>query len=581
MHKFAVYFYLVAVAWSLWTITAWGLPQAAKLNGYNVDPNRTSVSGLSSGGFMAVQMHVAYSSNMIGAGIFAGGPYNCAQGQIATATSTCMSGYTPPSVSAAISTTDQRAKQGLVDPTSYLADQRVYLFSGTQDSTVRPPVMDALNDYYRHYVVNGTVEYVNTLNAAHTQPTDDPINKNACTTSASPYISYCAYDGSGQALELIMGPLNPRNDGTLTGVLSEFDQTEFIGADKGMASAGWVYVPKSCAEGASCVSHIAFHGCLQDYSKIGSAWVKNTGYNKWADTNDIIVLYPQATASYITPSNPNGCWDWWGYNSNPQTYDTKQGVQMQAIYAMIQRIASGFVQMQPPTGLHVANATNNSVTVAWDTASQASSYNVYRSHAKVNSRPITTNSYRDTGLTSGSTFTYSVSAVTANGGESEKSEPITAKTTGVPPPLAAPTDLRAVSVDSTSITLQWSPVEGATDYNVYRDGALISPAPDLDTQYTDEGLQAETTYSYWVSSLNEIGYESAPSAKLQVKTSSGWQCQQWTADNYAQVVAGRAYQQGGYCYAVGSDDYMGLYNTFQKSTLAETKENYYVVGDCS
>lgn len=38
---------------------------------------RLSVSGGSSGGFMAVQFHVAHSSVTDGAGIIAGGPYYC------------------------------------------------------------------------------------------------------------------------------------------------------------------------------------------------------------------------------------------------------------------------------------------------------------------------------------------------------------------------------------------------------------------------------------------------------------------------------------------------------------------------
>jgi len=36
---------------------------------YKVDPSNISVSGLSSGGVMATQMHVAYSSIFMGAGI--------------------------------------------------------------------------------------------------------------------------------------------------------------------------------------------------------------------------------------------------------------------------------------------------------------------------------------------------------------------------------------------------------------------------------------------------------------------------------------------------------------------------------
>lgn len=66
------------------------------------------------------------------------------------------------------------------------------------------------------------------------------------------------------------------------------------------------------------------HGCLQAASFVGMDFIQNTGYNMWADTNDIIVLYPQAAADDIVHaiwdglylSNPNGCWDWVGWYGN-------------------------------------------------------------------------------------------------------------------------------------------------------------------------------------------------------------------------------------------------------------------------
>src|SRR5512143_408122 len=42
----------------------------------------TTASGISSGGYMAVQFHVAHSRLIHGAAIFAAGPYYCAQGSV-------------------------------------------------------------------------------------------------------------------------------------------------------------------------------------------------------------------------------------------------------------------------------------------------------------------------------------------------------------------------------------------------------------------------------------------------------------------------------------------------------------------
>ncbi|WFE31408.1 PHB depolymerase family esterase [Micromonospora sp. WMMD975] len=50
-----------------------------------------------------------------------------------------------------------------------------------------------------------------------------------------------------------------------------------------------------------------------------------------------------------------------------------------------------------------------------------------------------------------------------------------------------------------------------------------------------------------------------------------------TASNYAHVAAGRAYQSGGYAYALGSGQRMGLYNVFYTTTLKQTAPSYWVI----
>jgi hypothetical protein len=53
----------------------------------------------------------------------------------------------------------------------------------------------------------------------------------------------------------------------------------------------------------------------------------------------------------------------------------------------------------------------------------------------------------------------------------------------------------------------------------------------------------------------------------------------FTASNYAQVAAGRAHQSAGQTYANGSNQAMGLWNTFITHTLRQTATNYYVLAD--
>ncbi len=57
-------------------------------------------------------------------------------------------------------------------------------------------------------------------------------------------------------------------------------------------------------------------------------------------------------------------------------------------------------------------------------------------------------------------------------------------------------------------------------------------------------------------------------------------CQQFTSSNYNHTMAGRAYVSFGYTYALGSGDYLGLWNIYTTTTLAETSDGYFVKGNC-
>src|SRR5260370_41577658 len=64
---------LVAAAW--FGGGAWA---ADPLGRFPVDPAQVSVSGISSGAFMANQLHISHSAGVVGAGISAGALYGCA-----------------------------------------------------------------------------------------------------------------------------------------------------------------------------------------------------------------------------------------------------------------------------------------------------------------------------------------------------------------------------------------------------------------------------------------------------------------------------------------------------------------------
>jgi poly(3-hydroxybutyrate) depolymerase len=333
------------------------------LQNFNVDITQTSVSGLSSGGFMAVQFSVAYSSIVKGAGIVAGGPYYCARGDVNMATSRCsctgISLFSFSScriapggtgISQLVGITHQNAREGSVDPTVNLARQRIWLFSGASDSIVPAPVMNDLHAYYRHFIADKNIQYRDDIRAEHALPTDS--YGNACDKLGKPFINNCKFDGAGELLKWIYGgDLRPKQQGALSGKFIEFDQREFFGDrrpnEHGMADSGFLYAPQQCDRSGSrseagrvrepCKLHIAFHGCQQSFVNIDDKFVKHAGYNQWADTNDMIVLYPQTVPK--PGSNPNGCWNWFDFDRNDADYATKNGIQMAAVKGMVDRVA--------------------------------------------------------------------------------------------------------------------------------------------------------------------------------------------------------------------------------------------------
>ncbi|RZU44223.1 chitinase [Streptomyces sp. BK022] len=81
-----------------------------------------------------------------------------------------------------------------------------------------------------------------------------------------------------------------------------------------------------------------------------------------------------------------------------------------------------------------------------------------------------------------------------------------------------PGGLAVSGTTSSSVSLAWSTVSGATGYNVYRDGTKVTAVSG--TSATVTGLAASTSYSFQVTATNSAG-ESAKSATVSATTTSG------------------------------------------------------------
>ncbi len=320
---------------------------ADSLPGYGVDLSKTSVSGLSSGGFMTAQFHVANSAILVGAGVIAGGPFYCAGSYeslsyLEAATTICMHPLGPgPDGGELYAKAVDFAGKGRIDPVENLKGDRVYLFSGEADGVVTTQVVDQTSAFYRAAgIPSRNIKYVKTVDAGHAIVTNSSADS-TCALTRPPFINDCNFVQSHEILRHIYGALNPPA-GTPAGRILAFDQREFIDSDRSsMSETAYAYVPRSC-EQETCKVHVAFHGCLQGAAQIGDRYYRTTGYNEIADTNGIIVLYPQAQVSDAIPFNPQGCWDFWGYSSpdrsDPNFY-TKEAPQIGAVRRMLDRLA--------------------------------------------------------------------------------------------------------------------------------------------------------------------------------------------------------------------------------------------------
>ncbi|MFD8804959.1 chitinase [Streptomyces sp. NPDC059597] len=88
---------------------------------------------------------------------------------------------------------------------------------------------------------------------------------------------------------------------------------------------------------------------------------------------------------------------------------------------------------------------------------------------------------------------------------------------GNPTVPAAPGGLAVSGTTSSSVSLAWNTVSGASSYNVYRDGSKVTSASG--TSATVSGLSASTSYSFQVTAVNSAG-ESAKSSAVTATTAS-------------------------------------------------------------
>ena len=159
-----------------------------------------------------------------------------------------------------------------------------------------------------------------------------------------------------------------------------------------------------------------------------------------------------------------------------------------------------------PTGVRAAAAGSGEVTLYWNPVAGATRYQVYRGSTVITCPvPSPQSPCRDTGLTNGTTYTYTVRAVNGSGTGASSLASSATPSNAAPP---APTGI-AATAENQYVVVTWNAVATATGYNVYRSSSGVASTlvgAALITSYVDNGLTNDNgAYTYTVTATNAIG----------------------------------------------------------------------------
>jgi hypothetical protein len=166
-------------------------------------------------------------------------------------------------------------------------------------------------------------------------------------------------------------------------------------------------------------------------------------------------------------------------------------------------------------GAVTVTAGDRQIMLTWSPVSGATSYNIYWSNTSgvtsssgTEMSGMTSTQYTHASLTNGLDYYYVVTAVNS-AGESAASSQASAKP--MPPIPAAPSGVTATAADG-QISLAWSPVSGATSYNIYwsnTSGVTSSNGTKIgsltSSPYVHTPLSDGLNYYYVVTAVNIAG----------------------------------------------------------------------------
>ncbi len=284
---------------------------------------QVTISGISSGGFMATQMATIFSKEISGLGTVAGGFYYCAgnhmQEKIAEGEKNFFMGtknlflyqqsdvvlsdllfghflfpgfspqwFTPSKKNplykslgicmqnpqkAVIPQLKPLQEKNWIDPIENIAAQKVFVYHGTRDSIVNPAMQNKIVEFYQRY--NTPKENIKTANVVggHNFPTNKK-DLNDCLAQTIPYLSSCDYNLASEMIQFLIPSAQPGGqfnqnhlyivDQTLDhkNNFKDFTIEKAFQPNYSIGAYGYLYATDQCLNNPTrCQLHVALHGC--------------------------------------------------------------------------------------------------------------------------------------------------------------------------------------------------------------------------------------------------------------------------------------------------------------------------------
>lgn len=378
----------------------------------------------------------------------------------------------------------------------------------------------------------------------------------------------------------------------------------------------YVYVPKNAAPavlGGKRALMLTLHGCGQ--TAPGNVTDKKFNWETTAEQYGMVVIAPTVPSGTSSTRSSSGCWDWFGSSHNRTSRDAvplkklldaviaRSNLDIDTNQIYVTGLSSGaaethvlgctFPDYFAGVGVNAGPALGSASTDIFAdpkiSASQIVTYckamngNAYNSHF---------NTQLWNSIHGSSDALVKPSHAPRNGegmrslyGTTSTAHSFTVPGDGVGTLYKDANGKERVSLISvTGMSHAWPAGSGGSGGGTYVVYNKVNYPVWITAWFFNNNLRVSggttTTTTAATTSTTAGGTTSSTAAATTTTvatttTTTAGAC--FTSSNYSHVSAGRATHSLGYTYAKGSNQNMGLYNTYQTTKLRQTGSNYYVI----